>query len=72
MNVVSVISQNTRTDRVTVPRKGRVVGRGAVMLINVVGNAQTYRIVNHRARERTFITTTRQVAIARMVDTIPA
>lgn len=72
MNVVSVTPQSIMTDRVIVRREGRVVGRGTVTLVNVVGNEQTYRIVNHRTSERIFVTTSRQAAIAQMVDTIPA
>ena len=72
MNKVSVTPQNTVTDRVVVRRKGQVAGRGTVTLVNVIGDEQTYRIVNHRTRERIFITTSRQAAIARMVDTVLA
>ena len=72
MNRVSVTPQNTMTDRVVVRREGQVVGRGTVTLVKVIGDEQTYRIVNHRTRRRIFIPTSRQAAIARMVDTVPA
>jgi len=71
MNMVSVTPQNTITDRVVVGREGQVVGRGTVTLVNVIGDEQTYRIVNHLTRERIVITTSRDAAIARMVDTVP-
>ena len=71
MNMVSVTPQDTMTDRVVVRREGQVVGRGTVTLVNVIGDKRTYRIVNHLTRERIVITTSRDAAIARMVDTVP-
>lgn len=70
-NGVIVTATNALTDRVILRRNGKTVGRGTVTLAGTRGEEQSYRITNHLTKERLLTTTSRQAAIARLVESFP-